>query len=85
MRSNSTDVQSDPLKARFLFLACELSRHFPELDLHFNLEPDSGMFRYFAAAIDSDIFEHSLSQADVKSVLYDATFTLKQATGRFDA
>ena len=85
MRSHRAEAQNDPMKARFLFLACELSRHFPELDLHFNLEQDSGKFRYFAAAIDSDIFEHDLGDLDVKSVLYDATFTLKQASGRFDA
>jgi hypothetical protein len=75
----------DPLKRQFLYLASELNRGFPDLDLHFNLQAGTRRFRFFAAAIQSDIFEFNLGNGQVNDLLVEATFLLKQITCRYDA
>ena len=74
------------MKKQFVYLATEISNHFPELDLRFNLRTDTGCVRCIVPEHAKEAFEFSLEEAqDAKRIIVEAVFAIKQLTAHFDS
>lgn len=73
------------LSKQFVYLASELSTKFPQLDLRFNYQSESGLFRIMAAACSREIYEFPLGEGSTDDVLYEAIFLIKEVAQIFDA
>lgn len=77
--------QREQLTKQFIYFASRVSSFFPELDLRFNLQGNSTKIRYSIPDISSEVFELSLAGAKIDELIHEAAFSIKEATGRYDA
>jgi hypothetical protein len=70
---------------RFVLLAMELQRTFPELDLRFNLLDGSTTARCLIPELSEEALELSLNGRELSKTLHEAIFSIKQLAHLFDA
>jgi hypothetical protein len=75
----------ETIEAKFTTLARELDYRFPYLDLHFNLEANSGMVRFFPGHKPSQILELSLHEENSFDLINEAILSLKELLAIYDA
>ena len=78
-------LHEQEIKERFLSIANELNTRFPDLDLRFNLQSESTLLRFMAAAVSPDVVELDLSDATVEDLIYAAIFQVKEIAQLYDA
>ena len=84
MRSTQTP-RNDFVTEQFINLATEISNLFPDLDLRFNLQQGTKRLRFTLPTVTKDVFELELNPENITPTVYEAAFTIKEITQRFDA
>ncbi len=83
---DAANSQSSDVKKQFVYLATEISNHFPELDIRFNLRTDTNEVRCSIPDFGGGAcFEFVLEVKRTKQLLHEAVFMVKEMTNRFDA
>ena len=77
--------EESEIRERFVHVANELNFRFPDLDLRFNLQSDSSLLRFMAAAVSADVVELDLAEATVEELVYAAVFQVKEIAQIYDA
>jgi hypothetical protein len=82
---SATETLDERSKKSFVFIASELNRIFPDLDLRFNLKAGSKQIRFLVADIAEDTFELNLDEQEPQELIYEATLAIKEIARLFDA
>ena len=79
------NFEESEIRERFVHVANELNTRFPDLDLRFNLQSESSLLRFMAAAVSPDVVELDLAEASIEDLVYAAVFQVKEIAQIFDA
>ena len=71
-------------QSHFIFVASELIKQFPDLDLRFNFQNGTHCMRLMIASISRDIIELSMESENPEAALHDAMFAVKERARLFD-
>ncbi len=81
----SQEALDERSKKSFVFIASELNRLFPDLDLRFNLKAGSSQIRFLVADVTEDPLELDLDEQDPQKLVYEASLAIKEIAQLFDS